>query len=201
MYTLRYMRLGDIPPVMAIDQLAFSTPWSANSYLFEINDNRSAHMVVLERAGEPPCIVGYGGMWLIEGEAHISTIATHPDWRGLGLGEVLLGGMVRRGMALGATYSVLEVRVSNVPAINLYRKYEFQIVSLRKGYYRDNNEDAYLMHLAPLDAAYAERFAARWRALQARVAFSDLLPLGRPAAANRSPDFGGEPSNDPTTAP
>ncbi|PJF30612.1 MAG: ribosomal-protein-alanine N-acetyltransferase [Candidatus Thermofonsia Clade 1 bacterium] len=182
MYTLRYMRLQDIPHVMEIDQLAFSTPWSMNSYIFEINDNRSAHMIVLEREGEPLCIVGYGGMWLIEGEAHISTIATHPNWRGQGLGEVLLGGMVLRGMRLGATYCVLEVRVSNVPAINLYRKYEFQIVSVRKGYYRDNNEDAYLMHLTPLDAAYLERFKARWQALQARVTFTDLLSLGRPSS-------------------
>ena len=180
MYTLRYMRLQDIPHVMQIDQLAFQTPWSMNSYVFEINDNHSAHMIVLEKEAEQPIIVGYGGMWLIEGEAHISTIATHPDWRGQGLGEVLLAGMVLRGMTLGATYSVLEVRVSNVPAINLYRKYEFQIVSVRKGYYRDNNEDAYLMHLTPLDAAYAERFAARWQALQSRVAFTDLLSQGRP---------------------
>ncbi|MFQ3535768.1 MAG: ribosomal protein S18-alanine N-acetyltransferase [Aggregatilineales bacterium] len=180
MYTLRYMRLQDIPHVMAIDQLAFSTPWSMNSYVFEINDNHSAHMIVLEQADETSLIVGYGGMWVIEGEAHISTIATHPHWRGQGLGEVLLAGMVLRSMALGATYSVLEVRVSNVPAINLYRKYEFQIVSVRKGYYRDNNEDAYLMHLVALDAAYAERFAQRWRALQMRVAFTDLLSLGRP---------------------
>ncbi|MDW8299067.1 MAG: ribosomal protein S18-alanine N-acetyltransferase [Anaerolineae bacterium] len=181
MFTLRYMRLQDVPHVMVIDRLAFQTPWSMNSYIFEINDNRSAHMIVLEQNSETPLIVGYSGMWLIDGEAHISTIATHPDWRGRGLGEVLLAGMVLRSMHLGATYSVLEVRVSNVPAINLYRKYEFQIVSVRKGYYRDNNEDAYLMHLTPLDAAYAERFAARWRALQARVAFTDLLSLGRPS--------------------
>ncbi len=182
MYTLRYMTLRDIPPVQEIDQIAFQTPWSINSYIFEINDNQSAHMVVLETKGETPTIVGYGGMWLIEGEAHISTIATHPDWRGRGLGEALLAGMVLRGISLSATYSVLEVRVSNVAAINLYRKYEYQIVSLRKGYYRDNNEDAYLMHLAPLDDAYNARFEARWQTLQTRVAFANLLMQGRPGS-------------------
>ncbi|PJF34926.1 MAG: ribosomal-protein-alanine N-acetyltransferase [Candidatus Thermofonsia Clade 1 bacterium] len=179
MYTLRYMGLEDISHVMEIDELAFQTPWSMDSYLSEVCNNDSAHMVVLEHQAEVPTIVGYGGMWVIEGEAHISTIATHPEWRGRGLGEVLLAGMVLRSTKLGATYCVLEVRVSNVPAINLYRKYEFQIVSVRKGYYHDNNEDAYLMHLTPLDAAYLERFQARWQALQARVAFTDLLSQGR----------------------
>lgn len=76
MFTLRYMRLQDVPHVMVIDRLAFQTPWSMNSYIFEINDNRSAHMIVLEQNSETPLIVGYSGMWLIDGEAHISTIAT-----------------------------------------------------------------------------------------------------------------------------
>jgi ribosomal-protein-alanine N-acetyltransferase len=67
------------------------------------------------------------------------------------------------------------VRVSNAHAIKLYKKYEFEIVGQRKGYYRDNNEDAYLMHCSPLDAAYRARFADRLTALNTRVNFKNIL--------------------------
>jgi ribosomal-protein-alanine N-acetyltransferase len=169
-------------------------PWAARSYVFEIKDNNAGHMIVVEalpqhpptgglrsvfqRLTAPvvaPVIVGYGGFWLIEGEAHVSTIAVHPDYRGRGLGEVLLAGMLARSMALRAEYSVLEVRVSNESALNLYRKYEYEIVGQRKNYYRDNNEDAYLMHLAPLDEAYTTRFNERLKSLRERVPYGDLL--------------------------
>ncbi len=200
-YALRYMRLDDIPQVLEIDKLSFPLPWSARSYTFEINDNKDGHMIALEARAEvraprgligmfqrlsgqtpAPMIVGYGGFWLIDGESHISTIAVHPDYRGRGLGELLLAGMLGHGMALKATYSVLEVRVSNENAINLYRKYEYEVVGRRKKYYRDNNEDAYLMHVAPLDEAYRARFATRQKALRARVNFVDLLDQRRNGA-------------------
>src|SRR5579871_913712 len=159
-YNLRYMGLDDISQVVEVDKLSFPLPWSARSYTFEISDNTSAHMIALEaisepspnggilgalkRLGKPPGnakIAGYGGFWFITGEAHISTIAVHPDYRGRGLGELLLAGMLLRSVDLKAEYCVLEVRVSNAPAISLYRKYEFEIVGRRKRYYRDNNED------------------------------------------------------------
>ncbi len=201
-YALRYMGLYDIPQVLEIDRLSFPLPWSARSYTFEINDNKDGHMIVLEARAEPrpprgligvfqrlsgqapaPLIVGYGGFWLIDGESHISTIAVHPDYRGQGLGELLLAGMLGRGIALKASYSVLEVRVSNENAINLYRKYEYEVVGRRKKYYRDNNEDAFLMHVAPLDEAYGARFAERQRALRARISFVNLLAQRRPNEA------------------
>lgn len=193
-YRLRYMRVEDISQVVEIDQRSFPMPWSARSYLFEINDNNAGHMVVVEAVGEEqpsnglknvlrrltkptftPVITGYAGFWLIEGEAHVSTIAVHPDYRGRGLGEVLLAGILSRSMALKAEYSVLEVRVSNESALTLYRKYEYEIVGQRKNYYRDNNEDAYLMQLSPLDEAYRGRFAERLGKLQTRISYGDLL--------------------------
>lgn len=181
MYILRYMTVADIPQVLEIDRLSFALPWSQRSYEFEINDNPNGHMVVLS-GPELDDIAGYGGMWMIDGEAHISTIATHPDVRGRNLGEALLAGMLSRAMLDDAEYSVLEVRVSNTPAIALYEKYEYEIVGRRKGYYRDNNEDAYLMHLAPMDAAYHARFAERLRRLGEQVAYLNLLAqaTGRP---------------------
>jgi ribosomal-protein-alanine N-acetyltransferase len=193
-YTLRYMRLDDIAPVTEIDKLSFPTPWAPRSYAFEVAENKAGHMILLEEtpsatsgkgllhiiqrlSGQPTpaTIAGYGGFWLIDGELHVSTIAVHPDYRGRGLGEVLLAGMLSRGMALKADYSVLEVRVSNQRALNLYYKYEYKIVSQRKNYYRDNNEDAYLMQLDALDEAYKSRFAERINRLCERVPYSDLL--------------------------
>lgn len=197
-YTLRYMRMEDVPQVLEVDKLSFPLPWSARSYAFEINDNNSSHMITLEASQElaqnkgligaiqrlrrshpARLIAGYAGFWLIDGEAHVSTIAVHPDFRGRGLGEVILAGALKRAIDLNAEYSVLEVRVSNNPALELYRKYEYQVVGQRKNYYRDNNEDAYLMHLAPLDAPYQERFNERLEKLHSRVDYTDLLVRGK----------------------
>jgi len=196
-YTLRYMRLEDIPQVIGVDALSFPSPWSPASYTFEIVNNSTSHMIVLEmqrqaspgwrrmwqRLGgqpEPTVIVGYAGMWNIGGEAHISTIAVHPNWRRQGLGEALLNGLLTRAAALNSEYSVLEVRVSNQSAQALYDKYGYEIVGDRKGYYRDNNEDAYLMHLPALDAAYLERLHLLTDTLRTRVAFADRLAVTDP---------------------
>jgi ribosomal-protein-alanine N-acetyltransferase len=191
------MRLDDISQVVAVDSVSFPSPWSPASYAFEIANNATSHMIVLERQRqispgwrrvwqrlggppEPSLIVGYAGMWAIGGEAHVSTIAVHTDWRGHGLGETLLNGLLMRAIALSAEYSVLEVRVSNESAQALYRKYGYEIIGDRKGYYRDNNEDAYLMHLVALDPAYVERLHTLTDALRQRVTFTDRLAVTDP---------------------
>jgi ribosomal-protein-alanine N-acetyltransferase len=85
------------------------------------------------------------GFWFIVDEAHISTIAVHPDFRQHGIGEILLQWALREALHLDAQLVTLEVRVSNHKAINLYEKYGFEVVGRRAHYYRDNNEDALLM--------------------------------------------------------
>lgn len=196
-YLMRHMRLEDIPQVVHIDELSFPTPWSARTYEFEIINRDTSHLVVLEAADQPlvsstkwrtvfqrflksetsspttATIVGYGGCWLIAGEAHISTIAVHPDYRGRGLGELLLAGMLQRAMMLHGDYSVLEVRVSNLTAQALYRKYGYKTVGRRRGYYRDNAEDAFLMEARPLDEDYQEQFTERLKLLRERVPYID----------------------------
>ncbi|MBN1428146.1 MAG: ribosomal protein S18-alanine N-acetyltransferase [Anaerolineae bacterium] len=101
-------------------------------------------------------LIGYSGMWHIADEAHISTIAVHPDWRCRKLGELLVWSMVRQAIRQQAHQVTLEVRVSNTLAQNLYRKYGFEILGTRKGYYRDNSEDAYMMGVTRLDEAYRQ---------------------------------------------
>ncbi|HML20394.1 MAG TPA: ribosomal protein S18-alanine N-acetyltransferase [Aggregatilinea sp.] len=191
-YTLRHMRVEDIPQVVDIDRASFSSPWPQRTYEFEITNRDASHFCVIEVADHldkprmvrslfqrfwtpksVPLIAGYGGCWLIAGEAHISTIAVHPEYRGQGLGELLLSGMLKRSLNLRGQYSVLEVRVSNLSAQQLYRKYEYEVVGRRRGYYRDDGEDALLMEARPLDNGYGERLDDRVKKLHQRVSFAD----------------------------
>lgn len=194
---LRYMRLDDIPEVVAIDRSSFQPSWRHESYRFELNESRSSHMVVLEKRAVPSAaahvgwlnklrgqlngttaesaggdILGYGGIWSIADEAHISTIATHPTHRGNGYGEILLAGMVGKALRLGAGYIVLEVRVSNQVAQRLYEKYGFQHCRRLRRYYASNGEDAWDMRLT-LDGTARRRFAQLYGRLQARHDLAD----------------------------
>ena len=198
--TLRYMRVDDISRVVAIDGLSFTPPWSKDSYAFEIKQSKISHMAALEarladadedaaaadwrhrlsgwlRQEAPTMtnraiVVGYGGLWKIEGEAHISTIAIHPDHRRRGFGEILLAGMFGKALRLNAKYIVLEVRVSNEAAQRLYRKYGFARHGRKRHYYRSNREDAYDMRVS-LDAVVRRRFGQLYRELRERHDFRD----------------------------
>lgn len=91
-------------------------------------------------------VVGYAGMWIVAGnEAHITTIAVHPVYRGRGVGELLLVRCIDQARSVGADRVTLEVRVSNEVAKQLYAKYEFSIEGRRRRYYSDNGEDADIM--------------------------------------------------------
>src|SRR5690606_7459544 len=118
-------------------------------------------------------IVAYGGLWHIADEAHISTIATHPAERGRGYGEIVLAGMVRRALTLNAAYVVLEVRVGNTAAQNLYRKHDFQITDVKPRYYHNNGEDAYDMRLMLTDPVMKQRIEERYASLRAQHRFID----------------------------
>jgi ribosomal-protein-alanine N-acetyltransferase len=115
-------------------------------------------------------VVGYGGFWIVIDEAHISTIASDVKWRGHGIGELMLLAMIDRSIELGAHEVTLEVRASNAVAQNLYRKYGFQAVGRRPGYYRDNNEDADLMTVSGVNT---QKYQAKLKSL--RAALEDRL--------------------------
>jgi [ribosomal protein S18]-alanine N-acetyltransferase len=116
-------------------------------------------------------IIGFAGLWLMVDEAHVTTIATHPEFRGLGVGELLLASLIDIAFDIRAQVVTLEVRVSNGVAQNLYRKYGFQDAGVRRRYYSDNHEDALIMVTPSLvDPAYRSRFRDLRAALQARLA-------------------------------
>jgi ribosomal-protein-alanine N-acetyltransferase len=141
------MEERDIPQVTAIDRLSFASPWSAESYRYELVTNRAAHFWVLlapVSAAERQ-VVGYAGFWLIVDEAHIGTLAVHPHWRRRGLGDKLLRTLLDQARELGAVMATLEVRTGNLAAQHLYLRHGFTEVGRRKKYYQDNGEDALLL--------------------------------------------------------
>jgi len=145
------MSVEDIPTVEELEKRCFPTPWSAQTYYNELVHNQLSFYWVL-RPHPPgsegvPQILAYGGYWLTGDEAHIVTIATHPNYRRQHLGQLLLERMIERAHTGGAHDITLEVRASNHAAQELYKKLGFVAVGLRKKYYRDNGEDAVLMTL------------------------------------------------------
>ncbi|MCL5998270.1 MAG: ribosomal protein S18-alanine N-acetyltransferase [Chloroflexi bacterium] len=115
-------------------------------------------------------VIGFAGMWMFVDEAHVSTIASHVSWRGHGVGELLLLSLLREAQQRNALFATLEVRVSNLVAQNLYRKYGFAEVGKRKHYYRDNGEDALIMTVENFrEPIYNAQLDALERALRSRL--------------------------------
>ena len=112
-----------------------------------------------------PHLLAYGGMWHTGEEAHVTTIAVHPEWRRRGRGEWTLLHLLGVARGRGAEMVTLEVRESNDAAIRLYEKLGFEQVGRRRGYYIGAKEDALLMTL------FAIHEPANWRRIQqARIA-------------------------------
>jgi len=144
---LRSLRLSDLPAVITIEQNSFPTPTKEKSYRYELSENLLAHYqaATIRRANQEEQLLGYAGYWLIADEVHISIIAVDPQWRGRGLGELLLQNILNLAYEHAAALVTLEVRESNQAAQDLYLKYTFEIVGKRRHYYRDIGEDAILM--------------------------------------------------------
>src|SRR5512142_427953 len=145
--TIRKMALEDIPAVVELDQKSFSLPWPERSFRFEVTENPASHCWVAEEDGK---VVGMIVVWLIVDEAHVATIATHPDFRRQGIAKRLLSHALLRLIDEGARSSFLEVRESNLAAQEMYRKFGYEETGRRRRYYSDNDEDAILMDLSLL---------------------------------------------------
>jgi ribosomal-protein-alanine N-acetyltransferase len=144
---IRKMKLEDVEQVIAIDRVSFSLPWPERSFRYELKDNPASRCWVAEAHGK---IVGMIVVWLIVDEAHVATIATHPEFRRQGIAKQLLSHALRHLSMEGARSSFLEVRQSNIAAQEMYRKLGFEETGLRQRYYKDNDENALLMTLESL---------------------------------------------------
>jgi ribosomal-protein-alanine N-acetyltransferase len=153
LFHFRPMQLEDVEQVHAIDVMSFSVPWPASSYRFELQENPASLLWVAEAMvpeGKPD-VIGMIVVWLILDEAHIATIAVHPDYRGRGIGGEILTVALRESARKGAKKATLEVRAGNEIARKLYGSFGFQVVGQRSRYYQDNNEDALIMSVSDLD--------------------------------------------------
>lgn len=136
---LRAMRLSDLDYIMTLEHQLFSSPWSKDDYIYELSSNPYARYYVLE----DDKIVGYVGIWITYETAQITTIGIARERQGEGLSKLLMNKVIEETKDCEAI--TLEVRVSNVKAIKLYESYGFKKEAIRKDYYLDNHEDAYLM--------------------------------------------------------
>lgn len=138
----RPIRLEDITQIVEIEQEVFPTPWTEEAFYHEIVNNNFAHYLVL---AQDQFIIGYGGLWTIIDEAHVTNIAIRKAYQGKQYGKKLLSALMTHAIALGMKQITLEVRVSNYIAQRLYESFDFRSVGVRKGYYTDNSEDALIM--------------------------------------------------------
>lgn len=139
---LRKMKVEDLPSILEIEKELFSSPWKEEDFLFELTQNPFAHYTVLLEQDE---IVGYIGYWLKEPYVEITNVAVRSSYQRQGYAKKLVASCIEEGIKSGSAIFTLEVRFSNIPAIQLYESFGFKSVTVRKNYYTDPIEDAYLM--------------------------------------------------------
>lgn len=139
---IRRMDWSDIDMIVALEHELFSSPWDRDTFEYELGKNAFSSILVLEENGE---ILGYIGMWLLGDQTQITTLGVKKKFQGNGYAKILMDKCIEVTKNLGYRNINLEVRVSNQKAINLYEKCGFKIITIRKNYYQNNHEDAYLM--------------------------------------------------------
>ena len=139
---VRKMEEKDLDRIMEIEQDCFTTPWSREAFLLEITKNELARYIVAEIDG---IVAGYGGIWMIVGEGHITNIGVESKYRRLGVGNKILEGLIEASRDTEVMSMTLEVSESNIAAQKLYKKYGFVDYGKRPNYYSDDNEDAIIM--------------------------------------------------------
>ena len=138
---IRQMEIHDLPAVLSIERVSFPTPWSENIFREEI----LSHLCCCPVATIDDQVVGYIDFSVVWDEVHLRNIAVHPDCRKKGIASILLGYMITLALEKGAQWATLEVRRSNIGAIELYEKFGFVLTGVRPLYYRDTQEDALIM--------------------------------------------------------
>lgn len=163
---IRKMSRGDIPSVAALEAEVYDQPWSPRVFFDELAmDNREYVVLTNGDSG----IVGYGGLLVIDEDAHITTLAVAPEARGRQLGKRLMVALVDEALRVGARHLTLEVRLSNSSAQGLYELFGFDPVGKRKNYYKD--EDALVMWATDIDAPdYADRLALIRSSVEGEIA-------------------------------
>ena len=138
---IRKMNLGDVSAIAELEKQCFSDPWSENSIASEV-DNRLSYWLVAEVDG---VVVGYVGSQTVLDAADMMNLAVSPGYRRRGIGQALVNALVEHLQQNKVIALLLEVRVSNTPAISLYENMGFVQVGRRPKYYHNPREDALIL--------------------------------------------------------
>ena len=136
---VREMEEKDLDTIIDIENSIYIDKWNKDAYLDDLT-NDIAYNYVLEHDG---VILGYYGFWILFDNIDITKVSIRKELQGKGLSKILMEDFFNRIRNLDITTITLEVRVSNQKAINLYTKYGFKNISVRRNYY--GNEDAYIL--------------------------------------------------------
>ncbi|MFW6034996.1 MAG: ribosomal protein S18-alanine N-acetyltransferase [Halothermotrichaceae bacterium] len=139
---IKPMSVSQLHQILEIEKKSFPAPWSKRSFHRELEENPYAVYLQAEINDK---IIAYVGGWIILDELHITNLAVIPEYRRHGIARKLINALIAKSKDKGAVRATLEVRVSNTPAINLYKKNGFISAGCRPNYYTDNNEDALIM--------------------------------------------------------
>ena len=173
---IRSLNIGDLEEVMDIEPVAFgSHHWSYQSFVNELSNSMGYYFAAYDSSNNQ--LLGYSGFWLVNGqeEAHVTTLAVHPEHRRQYIGERLLINDIVEARKVGARWLTLEVRMSNDTAQKLYYKYGFKNLGVRKHYYQDNDEDALVLWTENIESPeFVEMLHERVLYLKSRGEFADL---------------------------
>lgn len=142
------MESSDLDEVLDIERESFSLPWSRWMFERELEEKERSHFFVFKNGSK---VLGYIGFWIVFDEAHIVTIAVRKDKRHKGIGTILMASALIAAYKMGAQRATLEVRITNINAQKMYEKFGFETISVRRKFYTDTGEDAYVMWIYNLD--------------------------------------------------
>lgn len=138
---IRKMKASDVAAIAELEKRCFSDPWSADSIASELV-NPLSYWLVAEIDGQ---VAGYVGSQSVLDAADMMNIAVSPEYRRRGVAKALVNELTAYLSKNNMIALLLEVRVSNEPAITLYEKMGFQQVGRRPNYYRNPREDALVL--------------------------------------------------------
>lgn len=136
------MRRRHIPAVLRIEGRVYPRPWSAGLFLSELAQRNTRAYFVARHKGK---VVGYAGVMYFPDEGHITNVAVDPDFQRNKIATRLLLELVEESRKRGVRSMTLEVRKANAGAQTLYKAFGFETVGVRRGYYVETGEDAYVM--------------------------------------------------------
>jgi [ribosomal protein S18]-alanine N-acetyltransferase len=146
-YSIEQMADKDLVEVVELEEATGLNRWGYEAYRRELFKNPNSIMLVARNQYPGPRVVGFFAGWIVEDELHVNNIASHPDYRKVGIGQNLMEAAIDESRMRGVSFVLLEVRASNEPAQSLYKKLGFNFIGRRRDYYRAPTEDAFVMKL------------------------------------------------------